>query len=107
MAPSVFKEKLGMISLVLILTHSLSNLTIGAAYAGACLDFMHFRCENVWNRLAEASRQDSDEMKATKQEPGDSTSERIKKKMRKPNVLMAVPTIYVRFGTIYACPLFH
>ena len=64
---------------------------------------MHFRCENVWNRLADASRQDSDEMKVTrKQEPGDSTSERIKKKMRKPNVLMAVPTIYVRVDTTYA-----
>ena len=58
---------------------------------------MHFRGEDVWNRLAEASRDDGVDLKAMSQDVGESTSERkmTKKKLRKPNVLMAVPTIYV------------
>lgn len=46
---------------------------------------MHFRCDNVWNRLAEATRA---------QESGESTSENAHDKHLIPNVLMAVPTIY-------------
>lgn len=46
---------------------------------------MHFRCDNVWNRLAEATRA---------QENGTSISENDRDKNLVPNVLMAVPTIY-------------
>jgi len=76
--------------------HGVINILSCANYAGACLDFMHFTCEEVWNRLAEASRDDDEnEMKAVTQCAGEASGERRpKKKMRKPNVLMAVPTIY-------------
>lgn len=44
-------------------------------FTGACCEFMHFRCDNVWKRLAEAAQE----------EKGGKPT---------PNVLMAVPTIY-------------
>lgn len=47
---------------------------------------MHFRCDNVWKRLAEAARE--------KQESGESTCEGTNRMRPIPNVFMAVPTIY-------------
>lgn len=79
--------------------HGVINILSCAAYAGAVVDFMHFRCEEVWNRLANASRDDkaNNNLRVNLQGAGQDSGERRgeKKKLRKPNVLMAVPTIYV------------
>lgn len=74
--------------------HGAINILSCAAFAGACCEFQHFRCEDVWNRLADAARQDKED--DIMQASGEITSEKPKekKRLRKPNVLMAVPTIY-------------
>ncbi|KAL7526802.1 hypothetical protein ACHAXR_001662, partial [Thalassiosira sp. AJA248-18] len=73
--------------------HGVINILSCATFAGACLEFMHFRCEEVWNRLAETSRDDG--ANNPTQDAGEASGEsKIKKNLRKPNVLMAVPTIY-------------
>ena len=59
---------------------------VTASNVGACCEFMHFRCDNVWKRLAEAARETP--------ESGESSFEGASKKHSVPNVLMAVPTIY-------------
>lgn len=64
----------------------LKYLIVTASNVGACCEFMHFRCDNVWKRLAEAA--------CEKQESGQSSFEGASKKRSVPNVLMAVPTIY-------------
>mmetsp|Transcript_14179 Transcript_14179/g.29828 ORF Transcript_14179/g.29828 Transcript_14179/m.29828 type:complete len:699 (-) Transcript_14179:261-2357(-) len=70
--------------------HGAVNILSCAAFAGACCEFQHFRCQDVWNRLADAARQEGGT-----QSSGESTGESPKKKvLKKPNVLMAVPTIY-------------
>ncbi|KAL3804410.1 hypothetical protein HJC23_011338 [Cyclotella cryptica] len=70
--------------------HGAVNILSCAAYAGACCEFMHFRCDNVWKRLAEAAREEQ----TSGESSGESESAHAKKHMRKPNVFMAVPTIY-------------
>lgn len=70
--------------------HGVINILCCCAYAGACCEFVHFTCDNVWNRLAEAARDE--------QTSGQST---VESKKKKPNVLMAVPTVYSKLIEAY------
>lgn len=86
---AAYAGELSCIRLQVLELYPLRSLHCITLLLGACCEFMHFRCDNVWNRLAEAAREE--------QTAGESTAEsssKDTKKRTKPNVLMAVPTIY-------------